>query len=40
MLVAEQPTMGRKFEKVCQILDRNGRRPQRLIPILDRKSVV
>lgn len=35
MLVAEQPpTMGRKFEKVCQILDRHGRRPQRLIPIL------
>lgn len=34
MLVAEQPTMGRKFEKVCQILERNGHRPQRLIPIL------
>lgn len=28
------PTMGRKFEKVCQVLDRHGRSPARLIPIL------
>jgi NADH-quinone oxidoreductase subunit E len=35
MQVAEQyPTMGRKFEKVCAILDRYDHRPQRLIPIL------
>ncbi len=25
---------GRKFEKVCQVLDRHGRNPARLIPIL------
>jgi len=24
----------RKFEKVCEILDRNGRNPARLVPIL------
>lgn len=35
MLLAEQaPTLGRKFEKVCAILDRYGRQPQKLIPIL------
>ncbi|MGE5609189.1 MAG: NAD(P)H-dependent oxidoreductase subunit E [Bacillota bacterium] len=35
MQVAEQsPTLGRKFEKVCTILDRYDHRPQRLIPIL------
>lgn len=35
MLLAEQsPTMGRKFEKVCAILDRYDRKPNRLIPIL------
>lgn len=34
MLVDESPTRGRKFEKVCAILERNGRRPNRLIPIL------
>jgi NADH-quinone oxidoreductase subunit E len=36
MAVMDQapPTMGRKFEKVCQVLDRNGRDPARLIPIL------
>lgn len=27
-------TPGRRFEKVCTILERHGRRPQRLIPIL------
>lgn len=27
-------TMGRKFEKVCTILDNHGRQPARLIPIL------
>jgi NADH-quinone oxidoreductase subunit E len=27
-------TAGRRFEKVCSILERHGRRPQRLIPIL------
>lgn len=31
----EQPiTAARKFEKVCDILERHGRRPARLIPIL------
>lgn len=35
MLLDEKaPTLGRKFEKVCAILDRHGRQPQRLIPIL------
>lgn len=34
MLLDEVPTQGRKFEKVCAILDRNGRQPSRLIPIL------
>jgi NADH-quinone oxidoreductase subunit E len=35
MTVAERiPTEGRKFEKVCQILERHSRAANRLIPIL------
>ncbi len=35
MLLQERPpTQGRKFEKVCAILDRYGRQPRKLIPIL------
>jgi NADH-quinone oxidoreductase subunit E len=31
---SEAPTVGRRFEKVCQIIERHGRSPARLIPIL------
>lgn len=34
MLLTEQSPPARKFEKVCAILDRYERRPQKLIPIL------
>ena len=34
MLLTEQSPQTRRFEKVCAILDRHQRKPQRLIPIL------
>jgi NADH-quinone oxidoreductase subunit E len=35
MLLTEMsPDLGRKLDKVCAILDEHGRRPERLIPIL------
>ena len=35
MMTTSKPACtGRKFEKVCSILDQNGRKPSRLVPIL------